>query len=297
MDNAARTHPLVQMLKPLGKQLLVVFVAFMGMAIFAMIGSLAYPDQGIGAMAGGAFGFFSFFTLTCLGTGLIWDMIPSKLTDGTSMLNAGNLLPHSLAVQLGSHGPFTLILSIHEAVDVRIMTPLPWKDHHMYIEVSVGNNPIKCTCVKKEVDSRVQYNEQFKLNIEPGDKNIMVKLKHQDLFGCTDIGHILIDIHADIICDHFPLHKHFTILAGEGDRLRQRHPPAYLDMSFDHTPDFKPHEESDTKKLQKKMDTCKAIESKWQLPSYGSVAHLSHLQFNTQVSMPAPETKGQKLGP
>lgn len=270
-------------LKPMLRGLSTLFITCLGTILFAMIGSLAMPV--FGAILGGLIGLLVCLLLGCLVTGFWKDMIP----DDAKSFGVGSVLPHSVAAQLGGHGTFDLIVTIHEARNVDVTNRMPWRSPDIFVEVECGHNPIKRTCVKNDC----KFNEQFKLQVTAADETLLVRLKDQDVFGATSVGYFCINIQQDILDEGFPWQKQFLIVAGEKDRLRWTKEKAVLFMSFDYTESYpKSLREDDSASLESR----RATESQWHNEEgYGAVSFISRLEFNPDMKI-AKGASGKDMG-
>mmetsp|Transcript_121169 Transcript_121169/g.354136 ORF Transcript_121169/g.354136 Transcript_121169/m.354136 type:complete len:297 (-) Transcript_121169:8-898(-) len=261
-------------LYPMLRGLTTLFVAVMGMLLFGMVGSLAYP--GAGALVGAIAGLLVCLALGCCLTGFWRDLLPSN----TSTFGAEQILPHALAVQIGSHGHFDLVVTVHEAQDVEVQGRMPWMRPEIYIEVACGSNPVKRTCVKTDG----KFNEQFKLKITPSDDYIIARVKDQDVFGARDVGYVCVDVQRDVVDAGFPWQKRFAIEAGENDKLRWNENKAAIVLSFDYTEDY-PAVLRAAAGGKGREASRQDLDQKWNSMNYGAVNYLSKLEFNTAMKM------------
>lgn len=261
-----------EFLKPMLRGLTTLFVACSGTILFAMVGSLAMPV--FGAILGGFLGLAICLALGCCLTGFWRDMIP----DDAKSFGVGSVLPHSVAAQMGAHGTFDMIVTVHECQNVDVTQRMPWRSADLFVEMECGTNPIKRTCVK--TDQR--FNEQFKLQVKAADETLLVRIKDQDIFGATSVGYCCINIQQDILNQGFPWQKRFNVVAGEKDRLRWSAVKPVLIMSFDYTEAYpKSLREDDSQSLE----TRREQDSQWQDKHYGAVNFLSQLEFNTNMKV------------
>mmetsp|Transcript_102379 Transcript_102379/g.285261 ORF Transcript_102379/g.285261 Transcript_102379/m.285261 type:complete len:298 (-) Transcript_102379:103-996(-) len=272
----------LDMLYPMLRGLTTLLIGILGMLLCGMVGSLAYP--GTGAIVGSIVGVLVCLAFGCCVTGFWRDLLPSN----TSTFGAEQLLPHALAVQIGGHGHFDLVLTVHEATGVEVQGRMPWMKAETYIEVVCGSNPVKRTCVNADG----KFNEQFKLKITPSDDILVVRLKDQDVFGARDVGYVCVDIQKDIIDAGFPWQKRFTIEAGEHDKLRWKEVKAIIILSFDYTEDY-PTELRGGDGGGSRTASQKDLTRQWNSSNYGAVNYLSTLEFNTsmQLSRDADDTQ------
>lgn len=258
-------------LAPLLRGSATLFITALGTTLCGMIGSLAYP---VGGAAVGCFmGVAISLTMGCAVTGFWRDVLPG---DGRTF-GVGSIVPHSLAVQLGAHGKFDLIVTVHEALGVRVQGHMPWRRADLYVELECGSNPIKRTCVKK--DSK--FNEQFKIQVTSTDEGVLCRIKDQDVFGASNIGYVYVDIQRDIIDAGFPSQKEFPIEAGESDWLRWNSEKALLILSFDYTEDYPKTALRGTNTRSSQSTQSKVLRSK----GYGAVSFLTQLEFNHNVAV------------
>jgi hypothetical protein len=261
-------------IQPLVKGLITIFVAAVGMFMFAVVGSLAYPMSAVGAVVGAVSGLLLCGMLGVCITGL-WREVP--VFKDTKTFGANTFLPHALAVQIGSHGAFDMIVSVHEAVGVEVQGLLPWSSSNIFVEIECGNNPVKRTCVRHDA----KFNEQFKIQIEPADETILVRLKDQDVFGTFSVGYASINISRDIIEKGFPDRGEFPISAGEHDRLRFGKHKAIIILSFHASEYFQAVPVDATQK----MATRTEIDRQWASKNYGAVSFLKKVEFNPSAKI------------
>lgn len=271
-QRAVASH--LDVLYPILRCIGTVFIVALGMMLCGMIGSLAYPVGGVGAILGSGLGAVISLVFGCCLTGFWKDVLP----DDNRTFGVGALLPHALAVQIGGHGNFDLILTVHEAVGVEVQGRMPWQRADTYIEVECGNNPVKRTCVKSDG----KFNEQFKLQVAGSDQAMVLRIKDQDVFGARDVGFVYVDIQKDIIGEGFPWRKEFMIEAGENDRLRWGKNKAFIVLSFDYTEEY-PH--ALRSEASRSMKSRQEQEKQWASKGYGAVSFLSQLEFNTQAKI------------
>lgn len=281
---AAKAAGHMEALKPVLKGVATLCIAALGMLLFSTVGSLAYPIGGVGAIVGGIAGVLMCFLFGCCVTGFWKDFLPKDPTFG-----ATNLVPHGLAVQMGMHGNFTLVLTVARIEGVQVQGHMPWRKPDIFLEVECGVNPIKRTCV----NNAGEFNEQFRLDVKAADESIVIKIRDQDVFGFTDIGHVCVDIQKSIIDSKFGHGKdvEFDIEAGENDKLRRPRPPdkARLLLRFDHTDDY-PQLLRDPSTVQRNQANRDKNESEWKTKeaddtNYGAVSFLSKMEFNTHMKI------------
>jgi len=262
----------VPQLFPALRGVVTVLVVCLGTLFFGQVGSLAYPENGVGAIVGCSIGVTLCLVLGCCATGSWRDVL-----QGPEGAQAGLLLPHALAAHVGGHGHFDLIVTVHRVVGVQVQGQMPWSPVHVYAEVECGENPVKRTCVRP--DGR--FEEQFKLHVQAMDSTILVRLKSQGVFGTVDVGYVHIDIQSDIVDAGSLREKVFEIEAGEGDTLRWTKPRAYLTLSFDLG-----GAESAARRAASPFDTHKdpGGHSSSHV-KYGAVDFISRLEFNTDARM------------
>lgn len=262
------------LLFPLIRGLATLFIAALGMMLFGMVGSLAYPVGGVGAIIGSVMGVIICLLLGCCVTGFWKDFVP----DDTKTFGIRAFLPHVLAVQIGTHGNFDLIVTVHQAVGIEVQGHMPWKRSDTFIEIECGNNPVKRTCVRNDG----KFNEQFKLQVAAADEGILLRIKDQDVFGTSDIGFVYVDIQKDIIDAGFPRRREFDVEAGENDKLRWGKNKAALLLSFDYTDDYPRVLRHDEKRQTERHQD---LEQQWSSKNYGAVSFLSKLEFNPTVKI------------
>lgn len=254
---------------PILRAIATVLIVCLGTLFFGQIGSLAFPENGVGAVVGCTVGVLLCLVLGCCATGSWRDV--SSQEDG---LTRGLVLPHALASQMGGHGHFNLIVTVHRAVGVEIQGQLPLASLPIYAEVECGNNPVKPTCVRS--DGR--FEEQFKLRVEPTDSSMLVRLKSQGMFGIVNVGYVHVDIQRDVVDASPRRERHFEIQAGDGDSLRWTKPRAALLLSFDVVGDHDP---------LATMPNPFATDVEGNNKSYGAVDFVSRLTFNPDARLDA----------
>eukprot|EP00413_Alexandrium_margalefii_P041874 CAMPEP_0204581536 /NCGR_PEP_ID=MMETSP0661-20131031/44700_1 /ASSEMBLY_ACC=CAM_ASM_000606 /TAXON_ID=109239 /ORGANISM="Alexandrium margalefi, Strain AMGDE01CS-322" /LENGTH=297 /DNA_ID=CAMNT_0051590733 /DNA_START=55 /DNA_END=948 /DNA_ORIENTATION=+ len=259
---------------PMLRGLSTLFIAVLGMLMFGMVGSFAYP--GSGAIVGAIAGLVSGLALGCCASGFWRDLLPSN----TTTFGAERILPHALAVQIGGHGHFDLVVTVHEVSDVEVQGRMPWMRAEIYAEVACGSNPVKRTCVKTDG----KFNEQFKLKIAPSDDYVIVKLKDQDVFGSRDVGYVCVDIQKDVVEAGFPWRRAFAIEAGERDKLRWSEQKAMVVLSFDYTEDY-PAVLRGNAGGEGREASRQDLDKQWNSKGYGAVNYLSKLEFNTSMKV------------
>lgn len=201
--------------------LLTVLFAVFGCMLFAMIGSMTYP--GIGALVGAIIGFAFWGLIGCCIVGFWKDFLPSnRKFDGMT----ANMIPNVLNSAFGGHPKFQLIVTVHQLKNFQVIGYV-LSSPDTYISVECGNNPKKQTCVKK---SGV-FNEQFKLNVRPGDVSVLFRIMDQDYFGSSQIAQVDVKIDEDIIYhpDRTRI-REFKLQASAGAKLRSQQ--ATLELSF-----------------------------------------------------------------
>lgn len=255
-------------LKPLARAFATVAIAGIGVLLCTTVGSLAYPVGAVGAIFGAILGGLFFLLLGCCATGFWRDVLPSH----SDKISFASMLPHSVAVHVGGHGSFTVILTVHEAKDVAVHGRF-WNTPEMYIDIECGSNPVKRTCVKK--DGR--FGEQFRVDVDALDKTILLRLKDQDVFGSQSIGYVCVDIQRDLLdAEHpFPKRKAFEIDAGQGDVLRWASgAKPVLVLSFQQPEEHRAARE----KLKLNMNST----------GYGAVDFLKSVQFDEEHQAQKP---------
>jgi len=119
---------------------------------------------------------------------------------------------------------FSIYMTIHEIRNVSNSEGILayfGKQNDSYLEVRVGRKlhqkdnfkpnyqtPVKRTCVQQDG----KFDEVFKLNIEPRDDTIEVKLMDQDFAGDDTVGTADINISHEIIGEGFPQQKGYKIM-------------------------------------------------------------------------------------
>lgn len=264
------------MMMPMIKAIIAIGIGILGCFLFGVLGSMTYP--GVGAIAGAGIGFLLFTFIGCCALGVYKDLLPKPENFDTAAL-----VPSFVNQAMGKHGKFTLIVTVHKATDVSTMKGLnPFGSPDVYVTVESGNNPPKATCVKKS--SNPEFNEQFKLLVQPNHKSVVVRLMDQDVFGSDDVGYVTVDIDQDIIGRGFPQEEPYVVQAGTKGQKAAGKSKVYL--SFDYTDDF-PWGQTKQARMQnpemydKRIDRMKKADQTWHTQGYGSCAHLQTLQFNT----------------
>mmetsp|Transcript_41925 Transcript_41925/g.96204 ORF Transcript_41925/g.96204 Transcript_41925/m.96204 type:complete len:281 (+) Transcript_41925:95-937(+) len=217
---------------PIVKGVGVLVVTFAGMMLFGMVGSLAYPQGGVGAILGSILGIL---VCGCFGTcmsGLYMEFLPRD----ARRYGASAYLPEKVLAMGADHGDVTIVVTVHSIQDLHIKGLLPWASPDIYVEVQCGTNPPKRTCVKPD---RI-FNEKFRLNIKALDDSIQLRVKDQDLFGSASVGFVLLSVTKDVL----PLITKekarekvaFPLAALENDKLQFTEKPAQLILSFEEVP-------------------------------------------------------------
>lgn len=264
---------------PMIKTLIAVAIGILGCFLFGVIGSMTYP--GVGAIAGAGIGFVLFTCIGCCALGVYKDFMPDP-----DKIDSASLVPSFVNQARGKHGRFTLIVTVHKATDISAFKGMnPFASPDVYITVECGKNPPKATCVKSS--SSPEFNEQFKLQVLPSDKSVVLKIMDQDVFGSDDVGYVSVNIDQDIIGQGFPQEEPYMLQTGhKGGKGVGK---SRLWLSFDYTDDFP---RGHTKQLkmefpenyEKRMDRMKKMDQTWHTQDYGSCAHLQTLQFNTDAN-------------
>lgn len=220
---AKKTSSPLDFIFPLIRGLATLFIVFIGFMVFGMFGSLAFPTGGTGAFLGSVCGIIVSLVVACWITGLWRSFLPED-----------NEMPHPLAVLVGRHGNFDLVLTVHEADGIELQGHASWSSSSTFVEVSCGSNPIKST----DVTSDGVFNEQFRIKVTAADEGIVIKLKEKQLVGSSTLGFVYVDIQEDIINADFPVRQEFHLQTGEGSRLRSGRNKLRLVLSFDFTEDY-----------------------------------------------------------
>lgn len=262
---------------PLIRGLATIFVTGLGMMLSANVGALAYPVGGVGAVIGTIAGGLIFLVIGCCMSGFWRDWLPSEQHGGLTAM-----LPHAVAVQLGGHGNFKLIITVHEVKNIRVQGRMPWSSPNLYVEIECGNNPVKRTCVKQDM----QWGEQFKMQVTALDRSIFVNLKDQEVFGSATVGYVCVDIQNQILAPldgiPFPCRREFDIEAGEFDAIQWTDQKASIVLSFDRVPEERSGgaDEQDQVRADYRAD----VENQWN-QNYGAVQFLKQLEFNPKVQI------------
>lgn len=267
-------------LKPLFRILVTVFVAGMGMFLCGVIGSLAYPIAGVGAIFGSIIGFILFLCFGCCLTGAWRDFGPKDTRTFEGQMKA--LMPHALALNAGFHGKFQMIVTIHEVKNVHMQFKLPWSRMDTYVELECGKNPVKRTCVKMDGI----FNEQFKIEVRAVDESVLFRVRNQDVFGSTDLGYACVDIQHDIIDKSFPCAQEYPIEAGAGDKMRfDENAASVIVLSFDVTEDYPVPIDNQAVTAEKRHYRDANLDTEWNSANYGTVNFLSQLEFNPALRL------------
>jgi len=262
------TNNTLEALYPLMRGLATLFLVSISFTLCGTVGSLAYPEGGIGAVVGSLVGASVSLIVGCCATGLWKSFVP----EDTRTFGVGALLPHSLAVQIGSHGDFDLVVTIHEASGIAVQGHMPWSRSNSFVELQCGGNPVKRTCVKSDG----KFNEQFKFRVTAHDQGIMMKVMEQEMVGAASVGYTYVDIQRDVIDQSFPSRKEYFIEAGENDRLRHGgSSKARLILSFDYTEDY-----PWGLRTHGAPGRGQAMDSK-----YGAVNFLTQIEFNPNAQV------------
>jgi len=267
------------------KMVVALTIGILGCFLFGVIGSMTYP--GWGAIAGAGIGFLIFSLIGCCALGVYKDFIPNKQIDTTK------LMPGFVTQAMGKHPEFTLMVSVHKAVDVATFKGLnPFASPDTYVVLECGNNPPKATCVKK--GSKPEWNEQFVLHVLPADKSVVVKVMDQDVFSSDVVGFVSVDVDLDIIGRGFPQEEEYVLQTGaKGGKAAGK---TKVVLSFDYTDDFSKSLANNMKSQfpeqhKKKLQRMKESNQAWQTQDYGSCSHLQTLQFNTQYEQTLQDRK------
>lgn len=190
--------------------LVTIIFGAIGCVIFGIVGSMGWP--GYGAIVGAVTGLLIFTTMGCLISGFYADILPAERVN--KGWNAGDILPHTLAKHCASgHGHFTIDLGVRHGHDIRRGGLMAMVRSNPYIEVICGTNPVKRTCV----DPSMQWNEVFRIKIQPQNKVVKIALYDQDLFGVTQLGEVTLDVEQDIMA-RLPDRHRCPCCEGSGDK-------------------------------------------------------------------------------
>jgi len=264
------------MIMPMVKAIVALAIGILGCFLFGVIGSMTYP--GVGAIAGAGLGFVLFTLIGCCALGVYKDFLPKP-----ENFDSAALVPSFVTQAQGKHGKFTLIVTVHKATDISTFKGLnPFASPDTYVTVEAGKNPPKATCVQRS--SNPVFNEQFKLQILPTDKAVVVKVMDQDVFASDVVGYVTVDIDQDIVGRGFPQEEPYGLQTGaKGGKSAGK---SKLHLSFDYTDDFpKGHAKQlameHPENYEKRTTRMKQSNDIYQTKDYGSCAHLKSLQFNT----------------
>lgn len=267
---------------------------------FAMIGSLAYPVGGFGAIGGAIGGVLMGGCFGCMFTGLCWDVVPDEM----SKYGVGYYLPGPLQHMAGAaaHGEFTVVVTVHEVKNLRVKGLLPWQPADLYLEIDCGDNPTKTTCVRHDA----KFNEQFRVSVRALDDAILIKVKDQDIFGSTDVGYVSVDVMKDIIEAGWPVQHEYPIhpwqngkIAYSGsadptaDHLTKVRRDAHLILTFDHTDDLGFGGATGAQYDENRTKWKKFVDDEWNTAgmktggggNYGSLDLISKMEFNTTLKV------------
>lgn len=273
------------------KTVVFLLFAFLGMFGFAMIGSLAYPVGGVGAIGGAIGGVLVGGCFGCMFTGLCWDMVPDEMTK----YGVGYYLPGPLQQIAGAvtHGDFTVIITVHRVEHLKVKGLLPWQPADLYLEIDCGENPTKTTCVRHDH----KFDEQFRISVRALDDAILIKVKDQDIFGSTDVGYVSVDVIKEIIEAGFPVQKSFRIHPWQNDKIAYSGAvgdDAQLILTFDHTDDLGHGGDAGSAYAENRIEWKKLVDGKWNTAgmktgggggNYGSLDLISKMEFNTTVKV------------
>lgn len=209
---------------PLIRGLATVFIVVIGFMVFGMFGSLAFPVGGTGAFLGSVCCIMVSLLVACWITGLWKSFLPED-----------NELPHHLAVLVGKHGNFDLVLTVHETEEMEPPSGRSWSHSGTFLEVYCGSNPVQ-TSARMKSDGVID--EQFKLKVTPADDSIIIELKEKQILGDSAVGFVYIDIQDDIINADFPVRQEFHIRTPEGSQLHSGKNNPRLVLSFNYTEDY-----------------------------------------------------------
>lgn len=190
--------------------------------ICAFIGSMTAP--GVGALLGALGGFTVGALIGCCVVGKFRDWIDGDLIDSKT------LIPSVFHEQVFGHERFTVYITVHKLTDA-VQSGFGLREPDCYIRVSCGKNPPKSTCVLHPPE----WNETFKLVVEPTDSSVTFSVVDQNMLLDSVVGSASIPI-KDIVNEGFPKGKrikmqsksancgvlHVSFRAGEGisEKLR-----------------------------------------------------------------------------
>lgn len=199
---------------PFLRTLGVVLIACGLAVICAFIGSMTAP--GVGALLGALGGFTVGALIGCCVMGKFRDWIDGDMVDSKA------LVPSVFHESVFGHERFTVYITVHKLTDA---VHSGFGEPDFYIRVSCGKNPPKTTCVT----SPPEWNETFKLIVEPTDSSVTFSVVDQNMLMDSVIGSASVPIKA-IIEEEFPKGKrvkmqskakncgvlHVSFRAGEG---------------------------------------------------------------------------------
>lgn len=284
------------------KTLVFLLFASLGMFGCSLIGSLAYPVGGFGAIFGAILGVLFGGLFGCAFTGLFWDMVPEEI----NKYGPAYYLPGPLQHLAGAatHGDFTVVITVHEVKNLTVKGLLPWQSADLYLEIDCGENPTKTTCVRHDN----KFNEQFRVSLRALDDTILIKVKDQDIFGSSDIGYVSIDVMKDIIEAGFPVNQEFKIHPWQNDKIAygaETHGhtvDAQLFLTFDHTDDLGHSEAAGVGYKENREKWQAFVDKEWNTAgmktgggNYGSLDINTNpdlkikMGFNTTIKVEKPE--------
>jgi len=272
------------------KVLICASLSLLGLIGFSMIGSLAYPIGGVGAIAGAISGFVIFGAVSFCATGLWKVLIPTSI----SKYGFKAMAPSWAVGAINEYNDFTLIVTIHELKNLQVKGLMPWNSADMFCEIEYSTSPLKATCVRYDG----KFNEQFRVNVSALEDALLIRVKDQDIFGATDVGYVAIEITRDILDEGFPYRKEFKIEAWENDKIifpkaKSKEYPKLV-LSFDHTSDCQQAFLTSDKYQNARKAQQTDLQQKWikeeggnAAPgtTYGTLNFLSNLEFQTNYQV------------
>lgn len=214
---------------PLFRLLLTLFIGGIGLLICGQLGALAMPTPpGIGSLLFGVLGGLLFGLVGCCVSGFWKDLLPQE--DMHTMLN------RQQRKWTGHDASDQLICTVQKVTNVSVagrfysaaenyFTPefgSTLSRPELFVELECAHNPSKVTCVKKDGI----FNEQFILQIQPGERELLITVKDQNVYGSTPVGFVSLNVDEDIMRQGLPLNIKKPLQAGPSFSLR--HPIRFL---------------------------------------------------------------------
>eukprot|EP00927_Polykrikos_kofoidii_P057666 TRINITY_DN51829_c0_g1_i1.p1 TRINITY_DN51829_c0_g1~~TRINITY_DN51829_c0_g1_i1.p1 ORF type:complete len:248 (-),score=25.30 TRINITY_DN51829_c0_g1_i1:212-955(-) len=209
-DDKAQSFALKQLIGQSIKFLATFLISGFGMLLCSLIGSLAFPIGGSGAIIGAIVGAIVFCCIGSLTSGLWKELALAWIPDATTV---NSILPDAIAREFHGHGNFTLYVTVHNTEHVHVTGRL-WHNPDLYVEVGCGDNPIKRTCVKRDG----VFNETFRFDVRAHDKVVAFRVHDQRPFGSSSVGFLVVEIEK-IIKGEFPPRFEHPLEVAQSDTL------------------------------------------------------------------------------